>query len=190
MNERIFFFIKIYLSHFIFERVMFLVCERWVETRMDCYFDPSSADHSSTSSSSWLGLLNRGSLRAQSPLSAAGSHFGILSPTNSNCLRHLVILLWHAHLLLLVFGLFTQVHLLIDGSVEGQYITICSSPQKNFACEFMPPSSAVPSISLSYLDGLWDGRQMAVQLQFCRVLLPAFVQNTAQHPLFFLQVFC
>ena len=40
--------------------------------------------HSSTSSSSWLGLLNRGSLRAQSPLSAAGSHFGFLSPTDSN----------------------------------------------------------------------------------------------------------
>ena len=43
-----------------------------------------SCDHSSTSSSSWLGLLNRGSLRAQRPLSAAGSHFGILSPTDSN----------------------------------------------------------------------------------------------------------
>ena len=31
-----------------------------------------------------LGLLNHGSLRAQSPLSAAGFHFGILSPTDSN----------------------------------------------------------------------------------------------------------
>ena len=31
-----------------------------------------------------LGLINRGSLRAQSPQSAAGSHFGILSPTDSN----------------------------------------------------------------------------------------------------------
>ena len=30
------------------------------------------------------GLLNRGSLRAASPLSAAGSHTGILSPTDSN----------------------------------------------------------------------------------------------------------
>ena len=38
----------------------------------------------STSSSSWLGLLNCGLLRAQSPLSAAGSHFGILSPTDTN----------------------------------------------------------------------------------------------------------
>ena len=37
--------------------------------------------------SSWLGLLNRGSLRAQSPLSAAGSHFDILSPTDSNWLE-------------------------------------------------------------------------------------------------------
>ena len=40
--------------------------------------------HCSTSSSSWLGLVNRGSLRAQSPLSAAGSQFVILSPTDSN----------------------------------------------------------------------------------------------------------
>ena len=96
------------------------------------------------------------SLRAQSPLSAAGSHVSILSPTDSNCLCtwlyycftegpkpsvcrwlslqhlvsnwlklsvHLVILLFNAHLLPLFFCLFTQPHLLIDGLVEGQYIT-------------------------------------------------------------------
>ena len=40
--------------------------------------------HSSTSFASWFGLLNRGSLKAQSPLSAACSHFSILSPTDSN----------------------------------------------------------------------------------------------------------
>ena len=90
IKERTHFFIKIYLSHFILERVMFVVCGRWAG---DCYIDPgSSRDHSSTSSSSWLGLPNRGSLRAQSPLSAAGSHFGILSPTDSNRPGHLVIL--------------------------------------------------------------------------------------------------
>ena len=73
------------LSHFIFEKVMFVVCEKWVETRTDCYIDPSSSlEHSGTSFTSWLGLLNQGSLSAQSPLSAAGSHFGILSPTDSN----------------------------------------------------------------------------------------------------------
>ena len=75
---------------------MLVVCERWVETRTDCYIYPSSRDHISTSSSSWLGLLNRGSLMAQSPLSAAGSQFGILSPTDSNCPGHLVILLSHS----------------------------------------------------------------------------------------------
>ncbi len=125
MNERKHFFIKIYLSHFILERVMFFVCERWAETRTGCYFDPSSSrDHSSTSSSSWLGLLNCGSLRAQSPLSAAGSHFGILSPTNSNRPGILVILLSHVHLLLLFFHLFRMGRLLIENSVEGQYITM------------------------------------------------------------------
>ena len=35
MNERTHFFIKIYLSHFILERVdVFVVCERWVERHM------------------------------------------------------------------------------------------------------------------------------------------------------------
>ena len=50
---------------------MFVVHEKWVETRTDCYIDPnSSLDHSSISFASWLSLLNRGSLRAQSPQSA------------------------------------------------------------------------------------------------------------------------
>ena len=45
-----------------------------LETGTDSYIlTPSSSDHSSTSFSSWLWLLNR------------GSHFGILSPTDSNC---------------------------------------------------------------------------------------------------------
>ena len=62
---------------------MLIVCKRWVG---DCYIDTSfPRGNSSTSSSFWFGLLNRGSLRAQSPLSRAGSHFaGILSPTESN----------------------------------------------------------------------------------------------------------
>ena len=83
-NERTNFFINIYPSHIILERLLFVVCESWAGDGTDCYIDPSSSDHSSTSFSSWLGLLNRGSLRAQRPLSAAGSHFGILSPTDSN----------------------------------------------------------------------------------------------------------
>ena len=111
------------ISHTLFSKGWCRLCVRdELETGTDCYIDPSSSDHCSTSSS-WLGLLNRGSLRAQSPQSAAGSHFGTFTPTNSNRPGHLIILLSHVHLLLLLFRLFTQVHLLIDGSVKSQYMT-------------------------------------------------------------------
>ena len=118
-------FYKNIISHTLFLKGWCWLCVRdELGTGTDYYFDPSSSNHSSTSFSSWLGLLNRGSLKAQSPLSAAGAQFGILSTTNSNHSGHLVILLFFVHLLLLFFRLFTQVHLLIDRSVEGQYITI------------------------------------------------------------------
>ena len=104
---------------------MFVVCEKWVETRTDGYNDPSSSlNPSSTSFAYWLGLLNRGSLRAQSPQSAASSHFGIQSPTDSNRPGTWLYYFSNAHPLPLFFRLFTQVHLLIDCSVEGQYITL------------------------------------------------------------------
>ena len=61
----------------------------------------------------------------------------------SNCLEpsmHLVLLLFNVHLLPLFFRLFTQVHLLIDGSVEGQYITILLSAWWLLFCKsFMKP---------------------------------------------------
>ena len=128
INERIHFFIKYNLSHFIFERVMFVVCEKWAGDGDSAILTHIFSYHRRSPSSSWLGLLNDGSLRAESPLSAAGSHFGILSPTNSNRSGYLVILLSYIHLLLLCFPLFTQVHLLIESSVEVQYITIWVFP--------------------------------------------------------------
>ena len=122
MNERTHFFIKIYLSHFILERVD-------VSCVWEAILTPSSSDHSSTSSSSWLGLLNRGSLGAASSQSANWfSHWHLvpnwlqLQLTQAACV--LVIFLFDAHLLPLFFRLFTQVHLLIYSSVEGQYVTI------------------------------------------------------------------
>ena len=88
MNEQTHFFIKIYLSHFILERVdVDCVWKMSWRRGQTVILTQSSSDHSSTPSSSWLGFLNRGSLRAQSPLSAAGSHFGILSSTDSNWLE-------------------------------------------------------------------------------------------------------
>ena len=49
------------ISHTLFSKVLRLVvCERWVgDGDRLLHFDPSSSDHSSTSFSSWLGLLNR-----------------------------------------------------------------------------------------------------------------------------------
>ena len=71
------------------------------------------------------GCSTVGHWRLQSPQSV--SWFSLRHPV-SNWLEppgHLVILFSNAHLLSLFFRLFTQVHLLTDGSVEGQYITQC-----------------------------------------------------------------
>ena len=85
MNERTQFFIK-YISHNLFSKgLMLVVCERLVgDGHRLLHIDLSSSDHRSTYFSSWLGLLNVGSLRAQRHQSASGSYFGILSPTDSN----------------------------------------------------------------------------------------------------------
>ena len=115
MNEQTHFFIKIYLSHFILKRVD-VVCVlemswRWGQTAI---YWPSS-----TSFSSCLGCSTVGHSVCCCWLS--------IRHLVSNWLRLsvcLVILLFNAHLLPLFFHLFTQVHLLIDGSVKGQYVTI------------------------------------------------------------------
>ena len=77
LNERTHFLTKIYLLHPTFERDMLAVYERRAEDGDRLLYWPSS-----TSFSSWLGLLNQRSLRAQSPLSGAGSQLVILSPTD------------------------------------------------------------------------------------------------------------
>ena len=141
-NERTHFFIKIYLSHFILERVdVSVVCERWAErqgqtailtqllllTIAHCVIFKNPF---STSSASWLGLLNRGSLRAVAPNRAFSVYklvltLASLSPTDSTttviCLYSVITpTCFH-----FFFHLFTQVHL-IDGSVKGQYTTSVS----------------------------------------------------------------
>ena len=67
---------------------MLVVCE-WCIGDGDrlLHSDLSSPDPSRTSISSWLALLNHGLQRAQRPLSAAGSLFGILLPTDFNLLE-------------------------------------------------------------------------------------------------------
>ena len=75
------------IPHTLFYKGWWLLCVRdELETGTDRHFAPSSSrDHSSTSSSSWQGLVNCGSQRAARPPSLQdGSHTGILSPTDSN----------------------------------------------------------------------------------------------------------
>ena len=104
MNERTRFFIKIYLSHFIWKGWCFLCVRGELET--DCYIlsQSSSRDHSSTSSLSWLGCSTLG---RWGPKPAVWSWFSLRGHPISNCdwnwlpsrLWHLVIWLFDAHLL-------------------------------------------------------------------------------------------
>ena len=128
MNEQTHFFIKIYLSYFIIVRVMFLVCERWVGDKGRLLYWPKillSTKAALLSHLGWVAQLwvteGRKSLVCRLILMLAS----YLQLTQAICA--LVILLFNAHLLPLFFRLFTQVHLLIDSSVKGQYITHLNS---------------------------------------------------------------
>ena len=96
---------------------MLVACERWVGDRDRLLFWPKVLLETIAALLPHLGWSC--STVAQSPLSTAGLN-------SASCLQltqavyALVILLFNVHLLPLF--LFTQVHLLIDGSVEGQYI--------------------------------------------------------------------
>ena len=97
IDERTHFFKKIYLSHFILETVAKGLCVRG-ELETATYWPQVPLTRAALLSHS-AGLFNRGSLRAASPLSGAGSHCLEmqlelqlqLTPTNSSHLRHLVI---------------------------------------------------------------------------------------------------
>ena len=82
------------ISHSLFSKGWCWLCVRdELEMGTDSYFDPKFFFRPLQHFFLILAwLLNRGSLRAQSPLSAAGSQFGILSPTDPSHLGHLVIL--------------------------------------------------------------------------------------------------
>ena len=59
---------------------------------------------------------------------------------------------------------------------------MCRSSSQKVTYDFVITSLTEPSMScLSCLNSLGDGRQVDVQLLFCWVLLPEFVQNSTQH---------
>ena len=140
MNERTHFLIKnIPLTLYSRKYWCWLCVRGELETGTDCYIlTQSSSDHSSTSSSSWLGLLNRRSLGAQAlclelVLTPLASYLQIqLELTQAICDTWLYNCLTYT-----CFCLFTQVHLLIDSLVAGQYVTLCETLNKSWKCDAM-----------------------------------------------------
>ena len=125
MNERTHSFIKkIYLSHFILERVhVSIITQLLLLTIARCVIFKNQLN---TSSTPWLGSLNRGSLRAIA-ISGAFSVCklpGLLVTNWLNCRRRLSILFHSSHLLPLLLPFIYTGTSLIDGSVKGQYITL------------------------------------------------------------------
>ena len=150
-DERTHFFRKIYLSNFILERVarglIMVMCEMWVGDKTDCnILTPSSSDYGSTSSSfcwaaqpgswghkpsagSWFSL-HRTATRTQTAQIVCGTCL-------YNCLTFTCFLWvsqlhriqpvprsrWYPDIFNRMHLLFIQVHLLIDSSVDGQYVT-------------------------------------------------------------------
>ena len=100
-----------------------------LETETDCYIDPSS-----TSFSSWLGCSTVGHWGPKALcLPLALNSASCLQLTQTVCA--LVILLFNVHLLPLFFRLFALVHLLIDGSVEGQSIKLDRNTWNNITVQ-------------------------------------------------------
>ena len=111
------------------------------------YWPKFFLDNSSSSFASWFGLLNRGVTKGPKP--SVCSWLSLRHPV-SNWLeppRHLVILFSNIYLLPLFFRLFTQVHLLIDGSVDGQYITVIHVVSER---NFWPQLETIPGIKTKH----------------------------------------
>ena len=138
---------------------MLVVCKRWASDGNRLLYWSSS-----TSFSSRLGFSTVGHWGPKSPclplaLNSASCH----QLTQTVCV--LVILLFNVHQLPLFFRLVTQVHLLIDGSVECQSITIFLWWLQKNICFFL------------YIDVLWDSARSRVLL---RKKLISFQQSPSQ----------
>ena len=62
-------------------------------------------------------------------------------------------------------------------------VSMCGSSQRNSVSDLVSAAPTVSNMSnLSYLDGLWDGREVTVQLLSCGVQFPGFVKDSRKHP--------
>ena len=135
MNKQTHFFIKICISHTLFlKELMFLWCVRdeWRQGQTDkltqlllltiarCVIFKNPL---SSSSASWLGLLNWGLLWATAFSLQAGPHSGLPVLNSLNSRQHLLIFFHNAHLLPLLLPLIYTGTSLIDSLAKGQYTT-------------------------------------------------------------------
>ena len=113
-------FKNISLTHYS-RKVWCWLCVRGeLEAGTDCYIlTQSSSDHSSNSSSFWLGCST---VDHWGPKPSVWTRFSLRWHPISNWLKPSVSWLYFC-LTSTCFRLVTQVHLLTDGSVEGQYVT-------------------------------------------------------------------
>ena len=118
------FYKNMYLSHFILD--VSVVCERWVETWTDCYTDPTSSPDHRAAFLPHLGWgCSTGSRWGPQPsVCKLALTLAFLSSTDSTAVGTCLYSFITPNCFRFFFCLFTQVHLLIDGSVKGQYITV------------------------------------------------------------------
>ena len=119
-----------------------------LETGTDCYIlTPSFSDRSSISFTFWLGWSTVGHW---GPKPSVWSLFSLCWHPISNWLKLSVSWLYFC-LTPTCFRLFTQVHLLIDGSVKGQYVTpFAMTPTKAF-CLSLSSTTASSLLALHFL---------------------------------------
>ena len=149
----VYIYMRKYTSHTLFSKGLILVmCERWVGDGTDVnILTPSSSDDSSTSSS-FCWAAQPGSW---GPKPSVWSWFELqleLQLTQAvrgtwlyNCLRSILLPIgvciefnhvhrsrWYPDIFDRMHLLFTQLHLLIDSSVKGQYVTtVCKQMSSN-----------------------------------------------------------
>ena len=95
----------------------------------------------------------------------AGSHFGIPVSDSLTAAGTLSIFFLNSHLLPLFFGLFTQMHLLIDGSIGGQNITAGGKNSRQMYGLTAPlPIVTVKLRAMSFLSALHTRRSKILKL--------------------------
>ena len=158
---------------------MLVVCERWAVDGDRLLYWPSS-----TSFASWLGCWIVGQWGPKALcLPLALNSVSCLQLIQAICA--LVILLFNSHLPPLLFRLFTQVHLLIDGSVEGQCVTLLFNNNLfglSWLVSRMAEFSWIVSLKKETTSSIWTFSNISLILSVlkCRSLVTASAPHSTK----------